>query len=216
MWPRFSGCSEQSIRRMRDIEWFTQSFMTCNKHTKDRFFRDADMDWFYTIGEDKPMSMVHEYDQSQRQRFITIMDTIRDTVEQQQTVPASKRIPQRTFWAMLIVAEYFYDSNNKYTIHSFDQFYRDVHTLDANLVNDSKVEQTNDMKATKSKNPHLTADELSDLHPDKHYYFNWSRRMEVPDLRNKRKESLIDTVKDAINKGQFLSIVAPPVAMASK
>ena len=216
MWPRFSGCSDQSIRRMRDIEWFTQAFMSCNQHTKDRFFRDADMDWFYTIGEDKPISKVTEYDQAERQRFITIMDTIRKTVEQQQAVPASKRIPQRTFWAMLIVSEYFYDSNGKYTIHSYDQFYRDVHAIDATLVNDSKADQQSDIKASKLKNSHLTADELSDLHPDKDYYFNWARRMEMPELRKKRNAMLIDKVSEAINQGAFCSIVAPPVAMASK
>lgn len=89
------------------------------------------MDWFYKIGEDKPMSKVVEYDSAERSRFISILETIRKTVEQQQAVPASKRIPQRTFWALLTIAEHFYDCNGKYTIHSYDQFYRDVQGIDA-------------------------------------------------------------------------------------
>jgi hypothetical protein len=215
MWPRFSGCSDQSIRRMRDIEWMTQAFMTCNKHTNERFFRDDDMDWFYEIGEDKPMSKVPQYDKAERRRFISILEVIRTTVEQQQTVPASKRIPQRTFWAMLVVAEYFYDCNGKYVIHSYDQFYRDVHSIDARLVNDSKHNQSNDLKAAKIAHPQLDDDEISRMAPDNDYYWNQCRRMEAPVHRDNRKTTLINEVKLTISGGKFPSIIAP-VALASK
>jgi hypothetical protein len=215
MWPRFSGCGDQMIRRMRDIEWMTQAFMSCNKHTKDRFFRDDDMDWFYKIGEDKPMSKVPEYDKAERQRFISILEIIRNTVEQQQTVPASKRIPQRTFWAMLNVAEYFYDSNGAYTIHSYDQFYQDVQGIDAMLVMNSKHQQSTDLKNAQANNPHLDSDEISKMHPDNDYYCGQCRRMEIPVHRNNRKNTLIDEVKDAIANGTFYSVVAP-TALASK
>jgi hypothetical protein len=215
MWPRFSGCSDQAVRRMRDIEWMTQAFMTCNVHTKDRFFRDDDMDWFFEIGEDKPMSKVPEYDRAERQRFISILEIIRTTVEQQQAVPASKRIPQRTFWAMLAVAEYFYDSNGKYAIHSYDQFYRDVHGIDARLVNDSKHAQSSDLKTAKLNNPHLDDDEISKMAPDNDYYWNQCRRMEVPIHRDNRKTTLIDEVRRQIQAAAFPSIIAP-VSLASK
>lgn len=209
MWPRFSGCSDQSIHRMRDIEWMTQAFMTCNAHTKDRFFRDDDMDWFFIIGEDKPMSKVPEYDRAERQRFISILEVIKTTVEQQQAVPASKMIPQRTFWAMLAVAEYFYDCNGKYTIHSYDQFYRDVHGVDARLVNDSKHAQSNDLKNAKATHPHLDDDEISKMAPDNDYYWNQCRRMEAPLHRGNRKTTLITEVKVMLKAGKFPSIAAP-------
>ena len=215
MWPRFSGCSEQSICRMRDIEWFTQAFMTCNVHTKERFFRDDDMDWFFEIGEGKPMSKVEEYDHDECRRFISILETIHITVQQQQAVPASKRIPQRTFWALLAVAEHFYDSNGKYTIHSYDQFYRDVQGIDSRLVNDSKHAQSSDLKAAQKDNPHLDDDEISKLAPDNDYYWSQCRRMEAPTHRNNRKSTLIDEVGAQIRAGNFPSILAP-VALASK
>jgi hypothetical protein len=215
IWSRFSGCSEQSILRMRDIEWFTQAFMSINEHTKSRFFRDADMDWFYQIGENRAMSKVPEYDDAEQRKFISIMETIKNTVEQQQAVPASKTIPQRTFWAMLFVAEYFYDCNGKYVIHSYDQFYRDVHSIDARLVNDSKHDQSSDLKLARANNPHLDDADISAMAPDSDYYWYQCRRMVNPTRRDTRKDTLIAEVKKAISSGKFTSINAP-VALASK
>ena len=215
MFPRFSGFSDQQIRRMRDIELVTQSFMTCNTHTKDRFFRDEDMDWFFEIGEDKPMSKVVQYDSAERQRFISILEMVYDTVNQQEYVPPSKTIPQRTFWALLTVAEHFYDSNGQYTIHSFDQFYRDVYRIDFRLVTDSKISQSNDIKTARANNPHFDEEQIQKLVPDKKYYWSQCRHMETPTQRTARKATLIDEVIAQISAGTFPSVVAP-VALASK
>lgn len=83
------------------------------------------------------------------------------------------------------------------------------------LVNDSKHEQSKDLKIAKAKNPHLSDDEISAMAPDNNYYFMQCRRMEAPIHRDNRKATLIDETMSMIKSGQFLSIVAP-VAMASK
>jgi hypothetical protein len=173
------------------------------------------MDWFYQIGENRAMSKVPEYDDAEQRKFISIMETIKNTVEQQQAVPASKTIPQRTFWAMLFVAEYFYDCNGKYVIHSYDQFYRDVHSIDARLVNDSKHDQSSDLKLARANNPHLDDADISAMAPDSDYYWYQCRRMVNPTRRDTRKDTLIAEVKKAISSGKFTSINAP-VALASK
>jgi len=210
MWPRFTGCGTNAILRMRDIEWMTQSFMILNQHTKDRFFRDDDMDWFFNLGENRPMQMVNEYDKAQRQRAISILEIVRSTVEMEQTVPGSKRIPQRTFWALLTVAEYIYDCAGKYTIHSYDQFYKDVYSIDSQLVTNSKIQQANDLNALRISEPQLDDDEIRNRLPDRNYYWNQCRRMEVPGFRACRQSALIDVVSRGIKAGQFSSVVAPP------
>jgi len=206
MWSKFSGCNEQAIKRMRDIEWFTQSFMSCNSYTKDRFFRDPDMDQFYKIGENKTLDDVPEYSESERRRFTSILDVVNNTVAQQQTVPASKRIPQRTFWALLTVAEYFYDSMEGYKVHSYDQFYKEVYQIDSRLVNESKVQQSVDLQQAKKNFPHYGEGELSAMAPDKNYYWSQCRRMETPENRRKRQTTLIGAVRTSISSGQFTSI----------
>ena len=215
MWPRFTGCSGQAILRMRDIEWMTQALMACSPATRDRFVRDDDMDWFFELGEGKPMNKVTEYNVSDRQRFISILEVVRLTVEQQETVPASRSIPQRTFWALLMVAEHFYDSNVSYTIHSYDQFYKDVYAIDAQLVTDSKIEQSNRIKIEREKNPNIGDDELSKIVPDNDFYWRQCHRMETPTQRHDRQRTLIEVVKNRLAAGEFDSVKAP-VAMASK
>jgi hypothetical protein len=207
MWPRFTGCGANAILRMRDIEWMTQSFMILNKHTKSRFFRDDDMDWFFNVGENRPMGMVEQYDKAQRQRAISILEIVRSTVEVQQTVPESKRIPQRTYWALLTIAEYIYNSAGKYTIHSYDQFYKDIYSIDSQLVTNSKIQQANDLNNLRISSPHLDDDEIRDALPDRNYYWNQCRRMEVPFARNLRQKALIDVVSKKIKAGQFSSVV---------
>tara|TARA_B100001123_G_scaffold74689_5_gene84315 strand:+ start:43107 stop:44369 length:1263 start_codon:yes stop_codon:yes gene_type:complete len=215
MWPRFTGCSRDKILRMRDIEWMTQAFLTCNSYTKNRNFGNDDMDWFFKIGEEKPMSKVQEYDIAERQRFITILETVHSTVQQQQAVPASKTIPQRTFWALLMVAEYFYDSNGKYKIHSYDQFYRDVYGIDSRLVTDSKILQSQDIKSARANHPHLSDDEITkELAPDNNYYWRQTNRTQSGHFRALRRDTLIAEVNQSIKAGIFTSISAPEEAAA--
>ena len=213
MWPRFTGCRAQAISRMRDIEWMTQAFMTCNVHTKNRYLLDDDMDWFFKIGENRPISKVKEYDADERKRFISILEMVYQTVMQQQSVPASKSIPQRTFWALIMVAECFYDSSGRHVVHSFDQFYKDVYSIDSELVTESKIQQSIDIKNARKSNPHLEDDEINSLVPDNNYYWRWCHRMQTPIARTKRKELLINEIKKRIDAGRFPSIL-PQEAVA--
>ena len=211
MWPRLSGCSENAILRMRDIEWMSQAVLTLNSHTKDRFFRDDDLDWFYNLGEGKILKSVTEYDSNELDRAEAIVEIVRKTIELQQTVPDSKNVPQKTFWALLILAEYIYDKG--YQVVSYDQFYQDVYRIDARLDSDSKIQQGNDYVAARQQYPHETEDELKLRVRDNDYYWRQCNRMENPTLRAKRKSALIDTLMAEKRAGTVSSLKKPqPIA----
>ena len=116
----------------------SQIVLTLNTHTKDRFFRDDDLDWFYNLGENKVHSSVAEYDPSELDRAEAIVEIARKTIDLQQKVTESKNVPQKTFWALLTLAEYIYD--NGYLITSYDQLYQDIYRIDSRLDSDSKIQ----------------------------------------------------------------------------
>jgi len=216
MWPRISGCSTNAILRMRDIEWLSQILLTLNSHTKERFFRDDDLDWFYNLGEGKPMVSVTEYDRNELDRAQAIVEIARKTIELQQSVPDSKSVPQKTFWALITLAEYIYDNN--YSILSYDQFYQDVYRIDGRLTSDSTIQQGQDFAQARIKFPHETDDELKKRCPDNNYYWRQCNRMESPTLRVCRKDSLVNEFLKEFRAGSVASIKKkqPPAAVASK
>jgi len=216
MWPRLSGCSENAILRMRDIEWMSQIVLTLNTHTKDRFFRDDDLDWFYNLGENKVHSAVAEYDPSELDRAEAIVEIARKTIDLQQKVTESKNVPQKTFWALLTLAEYIYD--NGYLITSYDQLYQDVYRIDSRLDSDSKIQQGQDWQSARAKYPHETEDEIKKRVPDNDYYWRQCNRMESPTLRELRKGALIDAFMGEYRSGTVscMKKPQPAQAMASK
>lgn len=216
MWPRISGCSNNAILRMRDIEWLSQIVLTLNTHTKDRFFRDDDLDWFYNLGEGKTIMSVSEYDQNELDRAQAIVEVVRKTIELQQTVTDSKSVPQKTFWALVTLAEYIYDNN--YSIVSYDQFYQDAYRVDGRLTSDSTIQQGQDLANARQQFPHETDDELKKRFPDNNYYWRQCNRMESPVLRGYRKDKIIKEFTGEMHAGTISSIKKknPPAAMASK
>ena len=210
MWPRIQGCTKQKILRMQDIEWLTQLVMSLNAHTNNKDLKDADMDWFYEIGENRPMSTVAEYDQSQLARAISILEKVKTTIELQEYTPPSKAVPKRTFWALVLAAEYLYDHNTKYKINGFDQFYKDVYRLDAHLEVSSSAQQHADIQTAKSNpnNAHLDEDEIkAQFAPDKNYYWSNCRYMTDSNPRANRKSLFIDELVKGIQSGDISSVV---------
>lgn len=218
MWPRIQGCTEQKILRMQDIEWLTQLVMALNPHTNNKDLKDPDMDWFYEIGENRPMNSVNEYDASELLRATSIMETVKTTIELQEYTPPSKSIPKRTFWALVLAAEYLYDNNTKYKINSHGQFYKDVYRLDAQLETSSSAQQHIDIQTAKnnSANAHMDEDEIkAAFAPDKNYYWSNCRYMTDSKPRTNRKNVLIDEIVKGIKSGEISSIVPPAISTSA-
>jgi len=195
MWPRFTGMGEQNIRRMKDIQLLTQAVMVLNRKTTNLNTSDAQLDAFYRLGVGRQINDVDEYDASELSRIDSVMGMMNQMVNLQRKVPASKRIPAKTFWAMLWVLEMIHDQG--YDIVDYAQLYEDIYTTDVQLESASKVQQATDI--TSYQKAGKTQDEVDELTKDSKYYWRWINRTTDCDPRQKRQRALLKKFNERLN-----------------
>ena len=141
------------------------------------------MDAFYQLGCGK--TTINEYRQSVRDRFKSIMSTVRDLCDQQTTHIGKGKIPQRQWWATVFLAAHVYDKNLQ--IDNYAKEYEEIYLLEKDLIARSKTKQGKDHETYKES---LTTSSPLDEPSDSQYYWHWASEPLKWSERKKRLKEL--------------------------
>ena len=193
MWPRIGGL-EKKLKRMSDIRMLSEVTLAMNSHTHDHSLDDKHLDKFYDLGVDRSMSSVVAYSPQELHRVEHVLDEVQKTIELQETVPDSKQIPLKTFWALVYVTDHLH--NNGYQVDNHEVFYDFIYETDCHLEAESKNRQTQDRDLA-SNDPTNADKKLAEIHrkhPDNDYYWRWITRNQDSKHRLRRIDTLVTAV----------------------
>ena len=187
VWPKLEGMSETKIKRMADSETLLHMLMELMNSVQEKDFVSKDhCDNFYLVGEDRhDVKNVPEY--SDLRRALDIVEMTMECCRQQRVC---KKIPKKTFWAVLFVCREVYDRN--LTVNNYQELFDVARKCDNYLIDSSKVKQSADISAAVSSG--LTEEQASNKYPDDSYYWRWVNRYGVEKFRVRRAKSLIPSV----------------------
>lgn len=166
VWLKVSGLKQSGINRSLDAELLLKAMMVTHPD-KNYSPNKKTMDGFYELGCGS--GSVNEYRQDVRDRFKSIMSTVRDLCTNQTIHVGKGKIPQRQWWACVFLAEYVYDNN--LLILDYADAYLEIYELEKDLIAHSKTEQGRDHEEYRSS---LATPEPLEEPSDSEYYWHWA------------------------------------------
>ena len=194
---RIDGFSEEKILRSLDAEWYSRlycSILRPNIH----HLNHSGIDNFYNLGVNRDRSFVDEYSPSNINRFKSIVSIIYNSVFSKSS--KGTKISQRLFWALAIAADDVFNANK--TIESYSEFFNAVNDADRALCTETELEYAN-------SNKDYVNGEIEFEPKKSQYYFHWASDINQPAVRAKRREKLIEKLKNSKEyKNSFIKIAA--------
>lgn len=193
VWIKISGLRQSGIDRSLDAELLLKAMMATHPD-KNYSPNKKSMDGFYELGCGS--GFVNEYRLDVRDRFKSIMTTVRDLCDKQTIHVGKGKLPQRQWWACVFLAQYIHDNNLR--IVDYAEAYNEIYELEKDLIAQSKTKQGKDHEAHKRS---LKTSKPLPEPSDSDYYWHWASEPLKYSERKKRLSTLFG------KKSSFINIV---------
>lgn len=133
----------EDILRMGDVELLVKVLIATHKNFKWSSTDAKILDAFYKLGDGKTRNQVAEYHAQHMDRFYKIMDYVKkilDAPKHKNLQSLTGQLPNQTFWATVLIAEYLVDSDQSIKPGSKIDLDVAIYELEKELV--AQAEQT--------------------------------------------------------------------------
>jgi hypothetical protein len=180
---RIESYGEKQQRRMLHSELYAQTIMAVTAPFANKSIGHKEIDAFYMEGLGfSEISKVSAYNSQNLTHHAGVWEMVANSTAGLKV--SAGKIPQRTFWAILMICNYL--KQNGYVVVDYADFARAVYELDRNLVEGSKVQQSQDIQDAK------TEEEREVANNDDNYYWRKCNRNTSGNARNDRSKDLIE------------------------
>ena len=204
---RVESYGEKQQKRMLHSELYAQTIMAVTSPFDSKSIGHKEIDAFYREGLGfSELAKVSAYNAQNLTHHAGVWEMVANSTAALK-VPSGK-IPQRTFWAILMICNHL--KQNGYVVNDYADFAKAVYDLDRKLVEDSKVQQSEDIQVAK------TEEERDVANNDDNYYWRKCNRNTSGNARNDRSKDLIEAFLELINVVPLVSLLSEVYAATAK